>query len=403
MLSVPGVRPLWSSGTRSEPQPKLESASQGCSLSADAPAGSVEQRGAGERRENDRARVPRARYTTRPGGWHRTRPSPQTVPAGTAASAPVTLARRWRTDEQQGARRIPRGPRPTPSCPPSRGRALRSRRRRPPRSARSHVLTGALIAIGVAAVFVIGGVLLGSGDDTADRGAAAPDLVGVEAVESPVTTARGRSRPTSPRSTARAAGAARGRRSPARSRSPGVPLTVAQRDPATRPATSRSFDREDACSTASAAWARTARSRTARPVDPAPHAAAPRGARARRCTACATSTASTRSSSSCRRGAAASRARRSSSAGPASRRAAEAARGDARRPRADRRPGHQVAGRRARPAAHDPDAVPLPRRRGPRERPRPSSCSSRSISAARCPAPGRPARDEQPRTGLSLS
>ncbi len=39
------------------------------------------------------------------------------------------------------------------------------------RSARSHVLTGALLAIGVAAVFVIVGVLLGSGGDTKTAGA----------------------------------------------------------------------------------------------------------------------------------------------------------------------------------------------------------------------------------------
>lgn len=36
---------------------------------------------------------------------------------------------------------------------------------RPPRTGRSHVVTGALIALGVAAVFVIAGVLLGAGGD----------------------------------------------------------------------------------------------------------------------------------------------------------------------------------------------------------------------------------------------
>ena len=92
-----------------------------------------------------------------------------------AASAPVTLARRW---PQTSSTAAPADPAWTARRPRTCRAEVEVEHFDPPgaaaaAAARSHVLTGALIAIGVAAVFVIVGVLLGAGRDTTTADAAA--------------------------------------------------------------------------------------------------------------------------------------------------------------------------------------------------------------------------------------
>lgn len=110
----------------------------------------------------------------------------------------------------------------------------------PPRSTRSHVLTGALIAIGVAAVFVIVGVLLGSGGN--DKTAELPHLTWStwQPSEPGDDGARQVAAHVAPRY--REGDGQLVVVQPGPLQVAGVPLTVAQQDPASAPGDFQVFD-----------------------------------------------------------------------------------------------------------------------------------------------------------------
>ena len=133
MLTVPGVRPLWSSGTRSDPQPKLVSDAHGLSFSADAPAGMASRAAPDDERAERRRVRPGPRYT-RPPGCCAGLAHPPGRYLLDSARAPVTLPAMPAEDQPSGEVDVADGPGP------------------PPHQARFHVLIGALLAVGVVAV-----------------------------------------------------------------------------------------------------------------------------------------------------------------------------------------------------------------------------------------------------------
>ena len=102
---------------------------------------------------------------------------------------------------------------------------------RPPRSGRSHVLTGALIALGVAAVFVIAVVLVGSGGDSETTETPQPAWSAWKPSKSGDDGARQVAAHVAPRY--REAGGQLVAVQSGPLEVAGVPLTVAQQDPAT--------------------------------------------------------------------------------------------------------------------------------------------------------------------------
>ena len=147
------------------------------------------------------------------------------------------------TDEQQGGTADPAWTAAEPELPPEvevehfdPSGAL------PPRSPRSHVLTGVLVAIAVAAVFVIAGVVLGSGKDS--QTAELPELTWSS--WKPPETGDGGARqiaahvaPQYHEGSGQLVAVQSGPLEVA-----GVPLTVAQRDPSTAPGGLRVFDQK---------------------------------------------------------------------------------------------------------------------------------------------------------------
>ena len=112
----------------------------------------------------------------------------------------------------------------------------------PPRSARSHVLTGVLVAIGVAAVLVIAGVLLGAGRDA--KPAPGPQLTWSTwkpsgSGDDGARQIAGHVAPEYREGTAQLVAVQPGPLEVA-----GVPLTVARQDPASAPGDLQVFDRK---------------------------------------------------------------------------------------------------------------------------------------------------------------